>query len=144
MNKNGFTLVEMVAVVVLLGVLMAISIPLYNNFVQKANETKDAARLSSVEDATKSLMKDCAVNQVPTSLKSYCASFKTGPVKAATGLPTTVLKGTDLSTYLQALKNNQYVESDVEISDIVYMEVAYDSSKYNYDVKASLVDPDEE
>ncbi|MGI6072137.1 MAG: type IV pilin protein [Lachnospiraceae bacterium] len=45
MNKKGFTLMELLIVVAIIAVLVAISIPIFNNQFEKAREATDAANI---------------------------------------------------------------------------------------------------
>ena len=128
MNKKGFTLVEMIAVIVLLGVLLMIAVPTYNTFIKKARDTKKDADASVIEDATKSLINDCIVNKAPTGMKSYCTSFKSG----------ITINGTNITSYLQALKDNKYLNDDAIIEGVESIQVIYDSTNYDYSVTVSI------
>ena len=46
-NKKGFTLAELLIVVAIIGVLVAISIPVFTSQLEKAREATDAANLRS-------------------------------------------------------------------------------------------------
>lgn len=47
LNKKGFTLAELLVVVAIIGVLVAISIPIFTTQLEKAREATDAANLRS-------------------------------------------------------------------------------------------------
>ena len=47
LNKKGFTLAELLIVVAIIGVLVAISIPIFTSQLEKAREATDAANLRS-------------------------------------------------------------------------------------------------
>ena len=50
-NKKGFTLVELMVVVAILGVLVAIAVPAYNGITTTANKKVCAANLKLIEQA---------------------------------------------------------------------------------------------
>ena len=52
-NKNGFTLVELLAVIVILGVIALIAIPSYNNYIKKTKDTKCDSDKEAIIDAAK-------------------------------------------------------------------------------------------
>ena len=55
-NKKGFTMIELIAVVVILGILSAISIAAYSKFVSKAKEQTEEQNKNLVVNAAKSYL----------------------------------------------------------------------------------------
>lgn len=47
----GFTLVELIVVIVILGILAGIGIPIYSSYISKANEANDLLALDTVKTA---------------------------------------------------------------------------------------------
>ncbi|HNX27968.1 MAG TPA: prepilin-type N-terminal cleavage/methylation domain-containing protein [Syntrophomonadaceae bacterium] len=50
-NQKGFTLVELMVVVVILGILVAIAVPVYNNVTEKAELSAIQANLRTLDGA---------------------------------------------------------------------------------------------
>ena len=50
-NKKGFTLTELMIVVVILGILVLIAVPIYNNATDKAKRSTCAANRRTIESA---------------------------------------------------------------------------------------------
>lgn len=48
-NKKGFTLVELMIVVVILGILVAIAVPIYNSFTTDAQANADDANIRTLQ-----------------------------------------------------------------------------------------------
>ena len=50
-NKKGFTLTELMIVVVILGILVLIAVPIYNNVTDKAEKNACDANIRTIESA---------------------------------------------------------------------------------------------
>ena len=59
MNKKGFTLVELVATIVILGVILTIAVPSYNSYIEKSKERKCQADERAILDAAEAFVGDC-------------------------------------------------------------------------------------
>jgi len=87
MKKRGFTLVEILIVVTIIGILLSIVIPQYKNSVIKAKEAVLKENLYQIRDAISKFYKD--KNKYPTSLEDLVRSryLRTIPVDPFSGKP---------------------------------------------------------
>ena len=75
-NEKGFTLVELMVVVVIIGVLTAIAVPVYNNATSKAKLNAIAANLRIINGAISQYQMEKGDN--PASTGSDPRWFRTG------------------------------------------------------------------
>ena len=87
MNKKGFTLAELLIVVAIIGVLVAISIPIFSAQLEKAREATDAANIRSAyaelaadaltgEDVTASTEGNITINAANADSATLTATVK--------------------------------------------------------------------
>jgi type II secretion system protein G len=65
-NKNGFTLVEMLVVIAIIGILMALLFPAFTTVIKKAKITKSKTEVSQIDLAWKQYLID--YKKFPTSM----------------------------------------------------------------------------
>lgn len=64
-NKKGFTLVELMVVVAILGILVAVAVPVYNNVTENAKKTACKSNISTIESAV--VMYQAEEGAIPTT-----------------------------------------------------------------------------
>lgn len=86
-NQKGFTLVELMVVVVIIGILTAIAVPVYNNVTENAANTAHDANIRIIQGAVE--MYRAANNALPTKVDDlvddYIAEWPTVPAGASDG-----------------------------------------------------------
>ena len=76
MNENdGFTLAELLIVVAIIGVLVAISIPIFSSQLEKSREATD---LANVRSAYAKIMAEAIDKEIPEPIKVYLVQKKLG------------------------------------------------------------------
>lgn len=64
-SKSGFTLVELIVVIAILGILAGIAVPAYSGYIKKANEATDYTQLDAIKTAVVFAYTDKHVNDTP-------------------------------------------------------------------------------
>ena len=142
-NKKGFSLVELMAVLVILGVVFAIAIPSYNSYTKKARNTLYSSYISNIKDATSAYLEECLRNNTcsklndndnytyytirghrirdidPKNLNVKIDNNKCSDANISIGFPTTTYKETvpDIKDFYVCLKcksGDSYIELDTD------------------------------
>mgnify|MGYP001424812028 CR=1 FL=1 len=100
-GNKGFTLVELMVVVAIIGVLTAIAVPVYNSATEKAKINAIAANLRIINGAISQYMADNDTSTAPekNDLSDYIQSW---PDKNPKGV-TYVLEGTGTGCHAKAI-----------------------------------------
>lgn len=163
-NKKGFSLVELMAVLVILGVVFAIAIPSYNSYTKKARNTLYSSYISNIKDATSAYLEECLRNNTtcsklndkytyytirghrirdidPNNLNVKIDNNKCSDAKISIGFPTTAYKEkvTDTKDFYVCLKcksGDSYIELDTDDKECDELEnkITYLNDKVYQDI----------
>jgi type IV pilus assembly protein PilA len=95
--QKGFTLIELMIVVAIIGILAAIAIPAYQNYITKSQVTRAVAELGAIKTA----YEDCLNNGQTAS--GACTIGWTGSNILALSVPATAAQSTAAATNTAAL-----------------------------------------
>ena len=87
-KKKGFTLIELIVVIAILGILAAVLIPRFTGFQDRATRTQVVTDAKQIATALESLMAEGPVTAVTTATNSA-----TDPVIAMSGVPVARITG---------------------------------------------------
>lgn len=103
-NKKGFTLIELVIVIAIIGILAAVAIPRFMDVQTDAKEKADLATIQTINNA----------------IEFYCAkenedSFL-GATDGAATTPITIADGTTVEDVIKVLQATDYLKSGTKLN----------------------------
>ena len=130
MIKKGFTLVELLSVIVIIGVISMIAVGSYSAYIHTAKSTAYEAGENSMEGAAESLLIDCMTNLTGSEA---CLKYSIPDI----GKQTKILL-TDLVTYqfMEPIQDpeNESTTCDASRSYVLVTRNANASGSANYDI----------
>jgi prepilin-type N-terminal cleavage/methylation domain-containing protein len=74
-DERGFTLIELMVVVIIVGVLAAIAIPLYTGYIKNARTSEGIARLGAIMTAAKAYHQRYSAWPATSTAEGFYADF---------------------------------------------------------------------
>ena len=93
-NREGFTLVELIVVIAILGILAGIAIPVYSGYIAKAKEANDIQQMDAIKTAVVFVKTEGMINTNDSTASISSIEVTTSAIKA---------DGTELT-------ENEYIE----------------------------------
>ena len=105
-NQQGFTLIELMIVVAIIGILAAVAIPAYKDYIARSQATEASVLLSGLKAPLAEYYNDKGVVPDPTSIKAVTAGKYVATIThtAAGATYTATFKSSNVSPQLTSKK----------------------------------------
>ena len=132
MNKKAFTMVELLAVILILGIILVIAAASYNSYLKTSREKSFKLAENSFRDTVEEAYIDCSAN---LSKNNFCQNHD----KLVVG-ETDTIKLSELITsgYIETIKNPYNTNESCDINNsyvkVTNVNTSNGVSEYSYDV----------
>ena len=83
-NREGFTLVELIVVIAILGILAGIAIPVYSGYIAKAKEANDIQQMDAIKTAVIFVKTESIIDSDTTNTGINGIKVETGKIYTST------------------------------------------------------------